>query len=92
MCFRATAPEAPLAWGGELVSADGTAVGELTSAAYGHSVGGMVALGWVRRADAPIDNSWLAGRRFFVDVAGEPVAVRAQFAPFWDPTGARLRA
>ena len=90
-CLLASVPDAPLAWGGELVSAGGAEAGELTSAAYGHSVGGMVALGWVRRADAPLDDAWLAGQRFFVDVAGEPVAVRAQLAPFWDPGGARLR-
>ncbi|MGH7211405.1 MAG: glycine cleavage T C-terminal barrel domain-containing protein, partial [Acetobacteraceae bacterium] len=83
VCFMGIEPEAPVAWGGELVSADGMAVGELTSAAYGHSLGRMAALGWVRRADGPVDESWLAGRRFFVDVAGESVAVRAQLAPFW---------
>ncbi len=92
VCFLGIEPAAPLAWGGELVSADGMAVGELTSAAYGHGLGGLAALGWVRRADGPVDKSWLAGRRFFVDVGDESVAVRAQLAPLWDPAGARLRA
>lgn len=69
-------PDAPLAHGGELILRDGTPVGEITSAAYGHSVGGLVALGYVATGGARVDATWLAAR-FEVDIAGERVPVRA---------------
>ncbi|MCU4161666.1 FAD-dependent oxidoreductase [Acidiphilium sp. AL] len=76
--FLATAPDTPAAWGGELVTANGDPIGGITSAAYGYTLGGVVALGWVRSAGEPIDPAWLAERRFALDVAGEPVPVRAR--------------
>ncbi|HEY6434710.1 MAG TPA: FAD-dependent oxidoreductase, partial [Acetobacteraceae bacterium] len=58
IAFLSNDPEAPPAWGGELVlnGADGT--GEVTSAAYGYTLGGVIALGWVHSKDAPIDAAW----------------------------------
>ena len=47
-----TSPDTPIAHGGELILRDGEPVGEVTSAAYGHTVGGIVALGYVRRPAA----------------------------------------
>jgi 4-methylaminobutanoate oxidase (formaldehyde-forming) len=90
--FLAADPDAPPAWGGELVSADGAPVGEITSAAYGYTLGGVVALGWVRSGGESIDAAWLAQRRFMLDIAGEQVPVRAQLGAFYDPRGTRLRA
>jgi 4-methylaminobutanoate oxidase (formaldehyde-forming) len=89
--FLAADPDSPIAWGGELVLADGTPVGEITSAAYGHTLGGVVALGWVRSNGEPIDGAWLAARRFTLDVGGESVPVQASLRPFYDPAGMRLR-
>ena len=45
--FVATTSETPLAHGGELILRNGEPAGEVTSAAYGHTVGGIVALGYV---------------------------------------------
>ncbi|HEX5326241.1 MAG TPA: glycine cleavage T C-terminal barrel domain-containing protein, partial [Acetobacteraceae bacterium] len=83
-------PDTPQIWGGERVIGGDDADGEITSAAYGHSLGGVVALGWVQSRDAAIDEAWLAERRFVVDVAGELVPVRSSLQPFYDPAGARL--
>ena len=45
-------------------------VGDITSAAYGHTVGASIGLGYVRRDDGQaIDAAWLAGT-FEVDLAG----------------------
>ncbi|MDJ1160066.1 FAD-dependent oxidoreductase [Chelatococcus sp. SYSU_G07232] len=89
--FLATSPDAPTAWGGELITADGEPVGEVTSTAYGHSLGGTVGLGWVRSRGEAIDDTWLTERQFMIDVAGEPVPVRCHLKPFYDPTSARMR-
>ena len=41
----------PVLWGGERIFRDGECVGYTTSAGYGHTVGGAVALGYVRRPE-----------------------------------------
>jgi 4-methylaminobutanoate oxidase (formaldehyde-forming) len=90
--FLATEAETPMAWGGELILADGAPVGEVTSVAYGHAVGGLVGLGWVKSIGRPVDEAWLAQARFAIDIAGETVAVRCSLKPFYDPESKRLRS
>jgi 4-methylaminobutanoate oxidase (formaldehyde-forming) len=87
VCFTGLSPETPLAHGGELILCDGKPVGDVTSAAFGHSLDRIVALGYV--ANAAPD---MLGRRFELDIAGELVPVRASFKPPYDPDGARLKA
>ena len=62
-------------WGGELLLRDGAPVGQVTSAAWGETVGSCVGLGYLRH-DGPVTSAWLAGGTFEVDVAGERYAVR----------------
>ncbi|WP_235547368.1 MULTISPECIES: GcvT family protein [unclassified Nocardioides] len=66
----------PMLWGGELLLRDGTPIGQVTSAAWGETVGACVALGYLRH-DGPVTSDWLASGSFEVDVAGERYAVRA---------------
>jgi glycine cleavage system aminomethyltransferase T/glycine/D-amino acid oxidase-like deaminating enzyme len=68
-------PEAML-WGGELVLRHGEPVGQVTSAAYGATVGACVGLAYVRRDEA-VTSAWLAEGGFEVDVAGERLHVAA---------------
>jgi 4-methylaminobutanoate oxidase (formaldehyde-forming) len=88
--FVATAPDTPLAHGGELILRNGEPAGEVTSAAYGHTVGGIVALGYVSTGGLPIDVSILS-TRFEIDIAGERVPVRPVLKAPYDPAGARLK-
>jgi len=90
LSFVAASPETPIAHGGELILRDGQPVGEVTSAAYGHTVGGVVALGYAVTGGARVDDAWLAAR-FEIDIAGERVPVRASLKPPYDPAGARLK-
>jgi len=76
LSFVAQTADTPLAHGGELILRDSAPVGEVTSAAYGHSIGGVVALGYVTTGGARVDATWLAAR-FEIDIAGERVPVRA---------------
>ncbi|MGD9958786.1 GcvT family protein [Nocardioides sp.] len=62
-------------WGGELVLRDGTPIGQVSSAAWGATVGAGVALAYVRREE-PITASWLEAGGFEVDVAGRLHGVR----------------
>jgi glycine cleavage system aminomethyltransferase T/glycine/D-amino acid oxidase-like deaminating enzyme len=90
LSFAAHTNDTPLAHGGELILRNGEAAGEVTSAAYGHTVGGVVALGYVATGGMPVDGEFLSAR-FELDIAGERVSVRARLKPPYDPNGARLR-
>ncbi len=46
--IRGVMPDSPVAWGGELLLREGQPVGEVTSAAWGHTLNGITALGWLR--------------------------------------------
>ena len=72
-------PNGQMAWGGEAILADGKPVGEITSAAFGASLDGIVALGWAS-SDQPIDQAWLDARSWSIDLAGTTVPVSASLA------------
>ena len=91
LSFVATSPDTPMAHGGELILRNGEPVGDVTSAAYGHTVGGIVALGYAATGGARVDDAWLAAR-FEIDIAGERVPVRASLKAPYDPKGEKLRA
>ena len=81
----------PLLFGGELILRDGQSVGEVTSAAYGHTLGRSVALGWVRNADG-VDRAYIEAGAYELDVGGERFAATAHLRSPYDPKGARIRA
>jgi 4-methylaminobutanoate oxidase (formaldehyde-forming) len=91
LSFVATSPDRPIAHGGELILRDGEPAGEVTSAAYGHSVDGFVALGYVATGGEHVDDAWL-GARFEIDIAGERVPVRASLKAPYDSAGAKMKA
>ncbi|MDQ3249547.1 MAG: aminomethyltransferase family protein [Chloroflexota bacterium] len=61
-------------------------IGRITSSAKGHSVGKLLALGFVRTSHA-----W-PGSKLIVMIGGRPVVATVTATPFFDPTGARMRA
>jgi len=65
----------PMLWGGELLLRDGVLAGQVTSAAWGATVGAAVGLAYLR-SDGAVTKESLLGSRFDVDVAGRPVAAR----------------
>jgi glycine cleavage system aminomethyltransferase T len=65
----------PMLWGGELLLRDGRPGGQVTSAAWGETVGAAVGLAYLR-SDGPVTAASLDGARFEVDVAGELFGVR----------------
>jgi 4-methylaminobutanoate oxidase (formaldehyde-forming) len=82
----------PLLWGGEALLRDGKPVGDLTSAAYGHSLGAAVGMGYVRRDDGQaIDAAWLAAGKFEVDLAGVRLKAKVGLQAPFDPKGDRIK-
>jgi sarcosine dehydrogenase len=90
LSFVATSPDSAIAHGGELILRNGEPAGEVTSAAYGHTVGGIVALGYAATAGQRVDDAWLSAR-FEIDIAGERVPVRASLKAPYDPASAWLK-
>jgi 4-methylaminobutanoate oxidase (formaldehyde-forming) len=90
LSFVALSPDTPIAHGGELILRNGEPAGEVTSAAYGHTVGGIVALGYLATGGLRIDEAWLSAQ-FEIDIAGERVPVRASLKAPYDPAGTRLK-
>lgn len=90
LAYRVLDPDVIL-WGGERIRRDGQPVGYTTSGAYGHAVGGAVALGYARCAGG-VTADWVADGAFSVEVNGAEHAVAAGLRPFHDPDRTRILA
>ena len=76
--------------GGEPIVVDGGIVGHVTSAAYGHTVGASVGMGFVKLGGGTVEEL-LSGARVEVEVACRRVAARALCEPPYDAEGKRSR-
>ncbi len=75
------------ATGGEpIFLPDGTPLGQVSSGAYGYSVGKSLALGYVKTGAVA------AGNTVLVSILGRAQAARVMSEPLFDPAGLRLRA
>jgi glycine cleavage system aminomethyltransferase T/glycine/D-amino acid oxidase-like deaminating enzyme len=83
---------AAYAWGGELLLRDDEPAGFASSAAFGHTVGKTVLLGYVERRDGGIaDKDWLDRGTYQVAIGGELYDATASLRAPYDPAGARTR-
>ncbi|MET2826724.1 GcvT family protein [Mesorhizobium shangrilense] len=81
----------PMLWGGELILRDGKPVGEVRSAAYGHTLGRSVALALIEN-EAGVDGAFLTGGRFEIDLAGVRHAATGHLRSPYDPKSERVKA
>jgi 4-methylaminobutanoate oxidase (formaldehyde-forming) len=79
----------PVLWGGERIFRDGACVGYATSASYGHTVGGAVALGYVRGPET-VTREFVLDGRYTIDVAGRRVPAKVSLAAPYDPKHERI--
>ncbi len=82
----------PLLYHNEPIWRDGRLVGRITSAAFGHTIGRSVGLGYVTREDGPVTEDWLRAGRFEVEVALERLPARASLRAPYDPANERIRS
>jgi sarcosine dehydrogenase len=83
-------PEA-LPWGDEPIWCEGRIVGSTSSAAYGHSLGRAVAMGYVRRPEG-IDAAYLEDARFEIEIGGDRVGARGGLRAPYDPDGLKIKS
>src|SRR6478735_6166572 len=89
--FRVDAPEAML-WGGELILRDGAVSGQVTSAAWGETIGSCVGLAYLRGADnVVVSADWVKSGSYEVNVGGQLHPVSVSMRPLYDPTNERIR-
>ncbi len=78
--FVLTDPE-PNLWGGERIFRNGICVGYTSSGSYGFTVGGAVALGYVRHPDGlAVDREFLISGTYAIEIDGRRV-VEARLFP-----------
>jgi 4-methylaminobutanoate oxidase (formaldehyde-forming) len=87
--FLLTDP-APMVWHNEALLRDGRIIGPVTSGAYGHFLGGSVAMGYVPCAGET--EAEVLASRYEVEVAGVRHAAVASLVPLYDPKGDRMKA
>jgi 4-methylaminobutanoate oxidase (formaldehyde-forming) len=80
-----------LPWGDEPIHHEGRIVGSVTSAAYGHTLGRAVAMGYVEMAGAA-DPRILADAKFELEIADRRFAARGSLRAPYDPAGLRVKS
>jgi 4-methylaminobutanoate oxidase (formaldehyde-forming) len=88
--FRLRDPDA-FAYHDEPVYRDGDLAGRVSSAAYGHSLGGAVALGYVTAPEPGTPPSWYTAGAYEIEIAGQRVPADASLRPRYDPRSERPR-
>jgi dimethylglycine dehydrogenase len=86
VCLEIEAETADATGGEPIFLTDGTPVGQVTSGAYGYSVGKSLALGYIKAGTAK------SGDTLHVAILGLPHKATLLAEPPFDPAGARLRA
>lgn len=71
--------------GGEAILRNGKAIGVVTSADYGHTIGAPIVCGYVPAEEATHD-------RYEIEVYGEAIPAKRQPLPLYDPQGLRPKS
>ena len=82
----------PMLWGGELILRDGAVAGQVSSAAWGATVGSCVGLGYLRAVDgAVVTPDWVRAGNYAVNVGGEVYPISLSLKGIYDPRNERIR-
>jgi 4-methylaminobutanoate oxidase (formaldehyde-forming) len=81
----------PFLFHAEIVLRDGEPVGYVTSGAYAFTLGGAAGL-FMINADQPIDEAYLSGGKWEVDIAGTRYPAVVSLKPMYDPDMERIKA
>ena len=81
----------PMLWGGELVLRDDEPVGQVTSAAWGETLGACVGLAYVADPSGVTSRDWALDGSYSVNVGGSVHPVTVSLRPPYDPGNERVR-
>ena len=77
-------------WGGEPILLNGKVVGNVTSSNYAHSVGGQIALGYVKHENVG-EKGFVKRSEFAIDVGGNELKANGTLRPMFDPKNRRVQ-
>ena len=80
----------PLMFHAEVVCRDGTPVGYVRAASYGHTLGGAVGLAMIE-PKVPVDAAYLESGNWQVDIAGRLYPASVSARPLYDPAMTRIK-
>jgi 4-methylaminobutanoate oxidase (formaldehyde-forming) len=80
----------PLLFHNEPIFRDGELTSYTTSAGYGHTLGGAMAMGFLHCKDG-VDANFVSDGRYEIEVGGKRHPARASLAPLYDPKNCRIR-
>ena len=75
----------------EPILRDGKMVGYVTSANYGHALGGAIGLGYIPCRDGKEAPGDMLASRYEIEIAGRLYAAQASLKPMYDPKSERLK-
>ena len=70
---------------------NGKPVGYVRAGSYGHTLGGAVGL-FMIEAGEPINQAYLKGARWEIDIAGKRYPAEVSLRPLYDPEMARIKS
>ena len=82
----------PPVWGGEVIFRNGVGVGYTTSGSYGHTLGGGVALGYVKNAGSHVTPEWILEGNYELLVDGRRIPATPHLRTPYDPKRSRILA
>jgi len=88
--IRLEGADVPMLYHNEPIWRAGKLAGEITSGAYGHTVGASLGMGYVTAPEG-VDAGWLAAEPLEVEVAWKRYPAQAQLAPWYDPKSERVK-
>jgi 4-methylaminobutanoate oxidase (formaldehyde-forming) len=80
----------PMMFHAEVVRRNGVPVGYIRAASYGHTLGGAVGLAMIE-AGEPLDQAYLDGASWEVEIAGRMHPATASLKPLYDPSMSRVK-
>ncbi len=81
----------PLMYHEEPIYRDGVRVGSTTSGAWGHRVNKSLGMGYAH-CEEGVTKDWIDSGKWEVEIAWKRYQAKVQFAPFYDPKSALIRA
>ena len=79
----------PLLYHNEPIIRDGKIVSYVTSANYGHTLGGAIGMGYIpSKGEKPAE---MLESSFEIEIAGERFAAEASMKPMYDPKSERVK-
>ncbi|MFT3986698.1 GcvT family protein [Aestuariivirga sp.] len=91
LALKNNSASAPMMYHEEPIYRNGVIVGSTTSGAWGHRVNLSLGMGYVKH-EAGVTKDWLDSGSWEVELAWKRYPATVQFAPFYDPKGARIKA